>query len=169
MFACYIKTIRDFSRLLFLEGSFDEYRLASGRFVTAFTTEFDGSRPEPAEQDKAAGLDAPESHILWGQLKPLAFQLIKGTVPPKSFSLALIYHPEKTRGLMQEGIIKEEPSRLPLLLLNIRYREEKLLLTTGISEQGLDFPSAARLMALWDRQVRALLEELGLSQAIDEA
>ena len=160
MFACYIKTIRDFSRLLFLEASFDAYRLASGRFVTAFTTEFDGRGPEE---------EGSSDYILWGQVKPLAFQLIKGTVPPKSFSLALIHPSEKTRALLQEGNIKEEPGRLPLLLLNIRYREEKLLLTTGISEQGLDFQNAARLMGLWDRHVRDLLEELGFSQAIDEA
>lgn len=159
MLGLYIKTIRDFSRLLFLETPFDAFRLASARFVTAFTTDLDGSCPE-AEDSR--------DYIPWSQVKPLAFSLIKGTVPPKSFSVTLICPPEETMALLREEAIKEEPQRLPLLQLNIRYREEKLLLTTGISEQGLDFQSAGRLMALWDRRVRSLLEDMGLSQAIAE-
>ena len=157
MKAYYIKTLRDFSRRLFLESFFDEYLLIKGRFVTAFTTEFEGSAPEE---------NPSQPYIAWGQLKALAFQLIKGNVAPRSFSLVLAYPPEKTRALLSPEQRKGEPKELPLLLLNIRYREEKLLLSTGISEKS--FNPHSQTAPLWDSQLLRILEELGLSEAIYE-
>lgn len=157
MKAYYIKTLRDFSRRLFLDNSFDDYLLLKARFVTAFTTEFEGSATE----------DEPsQPFIAWSKVKPLAFQLIKGSVAPRSFSLVLAYPPEKTRALLAPEQKKEEPEELPFLLLNIRYREEKLLLSTGISEKS--FNPRSQTVPLWDGQLLKILEELGLSEAISE-
>ncbi|MBO4838618.1 MAG: hypothetical protein J5493_04525 [Lachnospiraceae bacterium] len=153
MLGLYVKTIRDFSRLLFLEPAFDDFLLAEGRFVTSFTTDFDGS----ATAEDAA------PYIRWEQVKPLAFQLIKGKVPPKSFFLALIYPSNKTKALLAQGGEPAEEA-LPLLFLNIRYREEKLMLTTGVSEKT--FRPHSGTAALWDKQVLRLLEDLGLGDAI---
>ncbi|MBQ6075169.1 MAG: hypothetical protein IJK86_03345 [Lachnospiraceae bacterium] len=156
MLGIYIKTIRDFSRLLFLEPVFDDFLLAEGRFVTSFTTDFDGS----------ATAEDVDPYIRWEQVRPLAFQLIKGKVPPKSFSLALVYPSGKTKALLAQGGEPADEDALPLLFLNIRYREEKLMLTTGVSEKTFRPHSGA--VALWDRQVRRMLEELGLGDAISE-
>jgi hypothetical protein len=157
MLGIYIKTIRDFSRLLFLESAFDDFLLSEGRFVTSFTTDFDGS---------ATAEDAETPYIRWEQVRPLAFQLIKGKVPPRSFSLALVCPAGKTKALLAQGGEPADEDALPLLFLNIRYREEKLMLTTGLSEKTFRPHSGAG--ALWDRQVRRMLEELGLGDAISE-
>lgn len=157
MLGLYVKTIRDFSRLLFLENSFDDFLLAEARFVTSFTTDFDGA---------ATAEDAPAPYVRWEQVRALAFQLIKGKVLPRSFSISLIYPPDKTKALLTQGGEPADEDALPLLFLNIRYREEKLMLTTGVSEKTFRPHSGAG--ALWDRQVRRMLEELGLGDAISE-
>lgn len=152
----YIKTIRDFSRLLFLEDHFDAYLLIRARFVTDFTTDFDGTLTDGT----AAGYNP------WGKIKSSAFQLIKGSVPPKSFSVMLALPVEKTRALLQEAADTGAGEESPLLLLNIRYQQEKLLITTGLSEKS--FQPGSPIGPLWDRQLLPLLEGLGLSQAIAE-
>ena len=110
--------------------------------------------------------DAETPYIRWEQVRPLAFQLIKGKVPPQSFSLALVCPAGKTKALLAQGGEPADEDALPLLFLNIRYREEKLMLTTGVSEKTFRPHSGAG--ALWDRQVRRMLEELGLGDAISE-
>lgn len=157
MLGVYIRTIRDFSRLLFLENTFDEFLFAEGRFVTAFATEFNGASQEE---------DAALPYVRWAQVREAAFGLIRGKVAPRSFYVALVCPPDKTKALLAQGGEEAEEDDLPLLFLNIRYREEKLMLTTGVSEKTFRPGSAAP--AIWDRQVRLLLGKLGLGNAISE-
>ena len=141
--------------LLFLRDSFDDFDLAEARFVTEFSAEFDGRIPEEGENS---------AYIKWGKLRPLAFQLIRGETLPKSFSLVLVYSREKTRDLLLSADRETPDSELPALFLNIRYRQEQMMLTTGISEKS--FYPDFELPRLWDRAVLNLLSDLGLEEAI---
>ncbi|MBO4872593.1 MAG: hypothetical protein J5496_04170 [Lachnospiraceae bacterium] len=147
--------LKDFTRHLFVSDSFDDFYLSEARFATSFTASFDG---------KILSENAPSPYISWGRLRPLAYQLIKGKELPKSFSLVLVYPEEKTAALLAAAGREADPENLPSLFLNLRYRQEQLMLTTGISEQSF-FPDF-ELPKLWDRQVLQILSERGLQDAV---
>ena len=149
--------LKDFTRHLFVTDSFDAFYLSEARFATSFSAQFDG---------KSLSENAPSPYISWGQLRPLAFQLIKGRELPKSFSLVLVYPEEKTAALLAAAGREADPENLPSLFINLRYRQEQLMLTTGISEKSFypDFELPKR----WDRQVLKILTELGLRDAVAE-
>lgn len=147
--------LKDFTQQLFLKEGFDFFFLSEARFATSFTAVFDG---------KAVGGGAISPYISWGQLRPIAFQLIRGRELPKSFSLVLLYPDEKTAALLAAAGRETDPENLPSLFLNLRYRQGQLNLTTGISEKSFypDFELPKR----WDRRVLDILAELGLSDAV---
>ncbi len=147
--------LRDFTQHLFIKDSFDSFFLSEARFATSFTAEFDG---------KALSENAPQPYISWGQLRPVAFQLIRGKELPKSFSLVLVYPTEKTAALLAAAERETDPEMLPSLFINLRYRQEQLMLTTGVSEKSF-YPDFG-LPKLWDREVLKILAELGLEDAV---
>lgn len=147
--------LKPLTSLLFLQESFDDFDLAEARFVTEFSAEFDGRLPEEGENP---------AYIKWGRLRPLAFQLIRGETLPKSFSLVLVYPREKTRSLLLAAGREPSHEDLPSLFLNIRYRQEQMMLTTGISEKS--FYPDFELPRLWDQALLRLLTDLGLRDLI---
>ena len=147
--------LKDFTQQLFLKEGFDFFCLSEARFATSFTAVFDG---------KALSETADDPYIRWGQLRPVAFQLIRGRELPRSFSLVLVYPNEKAAAFLAAAGRETDPENLPSLYLNLRYRQEQLVLTTGISEKS--FYPDFELPKLWDRQVLQILAELGLDDAV---
>ena len=150
-----VTRLRDFTQHLFLKDSFDFFYLSEARFATVFTAQFDG---------RSLGEAAAVPYILWGQLRPLAFQLIRGKELPKSFSVVLVYPKEKTAAMLAAAGREALSEDLPSLYLNLNYRQEQLKLTTGISEKS--FYPDFELPKLWDREVSAFLNALGLDEAV---
>lgn len=147
--------LKDFTQHLFLRESFDDFNLAQARFVTSFSTTFD-SRLSDTEDDSA--------QVKWSRIRPLAFQLIRGEDLPRSFSLVLVSPGDKTLSLLEEANLSPAANQLPSLFLNIRYRQEQLMLTTGIHENS--FIPNSELSRLWDKRVLEFLSALGLDEAI---
>ena len=150
-----VTRLGEFTRHLFVKDSFDSFYLSEARFATGFTAQFDG---------KTLSENAPAPYISWGQLRPVAFQLIKGKELPRSFSLVLVYPDEKTAAFLAAAGRDADPETLPSLFINLRYRQEQLMLTTGISEKS--FYPDFELPKLWDRQVLNILRELGLEETV---
>lgn len=150
-----VTRLGEFTRHLFVKDSFDSFYLSEARFATSFTAQFDG---------KSLNDNAPAPYISWSQLRPVAFQLIKGKELPRSFSLVLVYPDEKTAAFLAAAGRDADPDTLPSLFINLRYRQEQLMLTTGISEKS--FYPDFELPKLWDRQVLNILRELGLEETV---
>ncbi|MBP3729333.1 MAG: hypothetical protein J6H18_03605 [Lachnospiraceae bacterium] len=151
-----IQSVRDFSLHLFVRNSFDEYLLSEARFTTDFFTCFEGrcQRALPAQ-------DEPFAYVCWRQIKPFAYRLIQGKVLPESFFVSLIYPKDKTLEFISRHDLSAEMKDLPLLFLNLRYQQGKLLLTNGISEKV--FRPEMRTPSLWDKEVIRILEDLSLA------
>lgn len=150
-----VTRLKDFTQHLFLRESFDEFDLAQARFVTDFSTSFDGRLSDT--EDTAVP-------VKWARIRPLAFDLIRGETLPRSFSLVLTYPREKTLSLLEGAGLAPGEHQLPALFLNIRYRQEQLMLTTGIHEKS--FTPNSELSRLWDKTVLEIISALGLDEAI---
>ena len=156
MLGLYVRKLKEFNRRLFLEDSFDRFLVSSARFATDCTVSFDGS---------SLSRDSSDAYVHWAQIKPVAAQLVRGKAPG-SFQIVLILPKEKTAALLAAAGWEAAEDELPLLFLNLQYRQEQMTLTTGISEKTFgQFPG---LSSVWDKTVPALLSDMGLSDSLSE-
>lgn len=150
----------EFMRELLVRESFDRLVLIEASVATAFTTDINGSLIKEFVQDaEADNLRSIEKFVLYSQVRPMLYGLIKGDKPPISFKIIL--------GMSAEGLNafadrhKDELSELPLgLFINIRYENSKLSIISGASTTGLDLEK--NIDRLWDDYLTKLFTKKNL-------
>ena len=159
------KKLRDFNKHLFAETTFDAFLVPEAHFVTSFRTDFEG-QPSPAgAADAAAGSDgkaasADLSCVSWKELRPIALQLVRGQVPPKSFSIVMKLPEDQAESLLARGASPEDAGNVSGFYLNIRYAKEELMLTSGCMHKAFSLDRTWE--KAWDKHIEDFLSRLGL-------
>ena len=159
------KKLRDFNKHLFAETTFDAFLVPEAHFVTSFRTDFEG-QPSPAgAADAAAGSDgkaasADISCVSWKELRPIALQLVRGQVPPKSFSIVMKLPEDQAESLLARGASPEDAGNVSGFYLNIRYAKEELMLTSGCMQKAFSLDKTWE--KAWDKHIEDFLSRLGL-------
>ncbi len=159
------KKLRDFNKHLFAETTFDAFLVPEAHFVTSFRTDFEG-QPSPAgAADAAAGSDgkaasADLSCVSWKELRPIALQLVRGQVPPKSFSIVMKLPEDQAESLLARGASPEDAGNVSGFYLNIRYAKEELMLTSGCMQKAFSLDKTWE--KAWDKHIEDFLSRLGL-------
>ena len=159
------KKLRDFNKHLFAETTFDAFLVPEAHFVTSFRTDFEG-QPSPAgAADAAAGSDgkaasADLSCVSWKELRPIALQLVRGQVPPKSFSIVMKLPEDQAESLLARGASPEDAGNVSGFYLNIRYAKEELMLTSGCMQKAFSLDRTWE--KAWDKHIEDFLSRLGL-------
>ena len=146
MKAYQITNLKTFTRLLFSEDTFDSFLFREAAFQTASGIYLEGKRNQAfySEEDKKT-LSNPE-YLTWGEIRPLAFQILRGKRLPVSFKITLLH-----------------PDRLPALdrVCNIRYEQEQLLCITGTSSSSFSLDRQPEKD--WDKAFGAWMQEKQIS------
>ncbi|MDY3729762.1 MAG: DUF5721 family protein [Candidatus Choladocola sp.] len=116
---------KDFTSKLFVAETFDNFLLIEAEFVTTFRTSLDGQLSEKAEDGR--------SYALWQQVRPLAFQIIKGKQLPHSFKIVLKLSESNTAKTLSSLGVPLLPEDVGGLFLNIRYENQQIHCITGCS------------------------------------
>ena len=159
------KKLRDFNKHLFAETTFDAFLVPEAHFVTSCRTDFEG-QPSPAgAADAAAGSDgkaasADLSCVSWKELRPIALQLVRGQVPPKSFSIVMKLPEDQAESLLARGASPEDAGNVSGFYLNIRYAKEELMLTSGCMQKAFSLDKTWE--KAWDKHIEDFLSRLGL-------
>ena len=159
------KKLRDFNKHLFAETTFDAFLVPEAHFVTSFRTDFEG-QPSPAgAADAVAGSDgkaasADLSCVSWKELRPIALQLVRGQVPPKSFSIVMKLPEDQAESLLARGASPEDAGNVSGFYLNIRYAKEELMLTSGCMQKAFSLDKTWE--KAWDKHIEDFLSRLGL-------
>lgn len=163
----------DFMRKLLLQNVFDKFELVEGEVATMVTWSIDGSLKKEffdgsGDEDDDAGSvtvagDA-RRYCLWGEVKPVVYEMIKGKKLPVRFSFVLRLSEENTRWLLEKHQLLSLGDSLSGLFLNIRYQNRKLSCITGLSYKS--FVMDKSLDKIWDetagqflRQSQIVIEE----------
>lgn len=156
-----ILNIRNFTSQLFREATFDHFLVTEAEFATAFTVKIDGrqltSDPEgEAEDDQgsASKINSEDfiSFISWQELRPLAYQIIRGKKLPQHFHIVLKLNQENTnRTLTYLGFPEEGVG----LYLNLRYEQKMLFCITGCSRSTFSLDRS--LEKEWDNYIQGFL------------
>ncbi len=157
----------DFMRKLLLQNVFDKFELVEGEVVTMVTWSVDGSirkeffdngkEADETGADYAADAAAMRRYCLWGEVKPIVYEMIKGKKLPMRFSFVLRLSEENTRWLLEKYQLLSLGESLSGLFLNIRYQNRKLNCITGLSYNS--FVMDKNLDMVWDETARQFLRQ----------
>ena len=154
-----IKDVKNFMGKLLGSESFDSFLLAEGTITTYNTFVIDGHMVKEFfvgdvnDDNKLPPYEFSE----WKAMRSLCFDLIKGKKTPSSFKFVLLLSPqnlERTLSSIQSSFTGND---ITGVFLNIRFHNQQLILTTGISYRI--FSVDKTLDNEWDRLVKQFLKQ----------
>lgn len=151
MVALQIEDIRGFMSGLLVKNIFDKFYLCDGEIETLTSFRIGGRLNKGyftgEEQD---GLGEREN-VLWSEVKPLAYQIVRGHKLPLSMKFVLALSAENTQWLIEHNHLNVSYSDIAGLFLNIRYENQKITCITGTSFKT--FIMDKTLEQVWDDTV----------------
>ena len=94
---------------------------------------------------------------LWSEIKPFAYQLIKGHKPPVSFQFVLQLSDENTRWLLEKNKSSVPADAVEGLYMNLRYEKNEFSCVTGISFKTFILDKTVE--QLWDETVKTFFRQ----------
>lgn len=170
MIALQITNIRQFMGKLLGSGDFDSFLLEEASISTYNTFLIDGhqNRAFYSAEEWENEAVRPYDFSMWKTIRPICFDLIKGTRTPAAFHFVLHLMPQYIPALLQRGGATVAAEQVKAFVLNIKYDGASLTVVTGTAlHTFLPDKSPDRI---WDETVREFLarkeisfEESGLS------
>ena len=152
---------KDFTSMLFIGSVFDEFRLVSAQFTTFAEFSIDGHRYagfyDSEEKNRISSLQ--EELVLWKEIRPHAFNLIRGKKPPLRFQIVLQLPENSNVITLPESLFRQVPGTR--FYLNIHYRNQVLTCTSGVSMSG--FYPGFRPDPVWDQAVERFFADRSLA------
>ena len=94
---------------------------------------------------------------MWKTLRPLCFDLIKGTHTPTAFRFVLHLIPRHVESVLKSGETSIEARQVKAFVLNIKYDGTDLTIVTGTSYHTFLMDKTPD--NLWDQTVRQFLSK----------
>ncbi len=156
MIALSIPERKDFTSKLFLQNTFDSFLVARASFTTGISISIDGALHKDYFTD--AEWESMEQRDLarWSLLKPLCFQIVRGSRLPEQFNIVFVLSRANTEKLLGDGGFSFSAEQVGGLFLNVRYDRGALACTTGVSFTS--FVMDKTLERAWDDMVKRFLK-----------
>ena len=160
MIALELTNVKDFMNKLLIGEVFDNFLLQEAQITGAGSLSLSGQitkgfySEEELEEHKLSGL----RFLPFSMVKKTAFEMIRGKKTPSSFRFILLLSPEnqaKTISSVTTTSLKNE--EVTGLFINIKYQNQLLTLTTGISYNIFSLDKT--LEEQWDKMVMRFLTQ----------
>ncbi len=140
-----IKNHKAFMNELLMTDSFDMFLLKEAVIKTGNTYTIDGRENKEfyGNDPDIAELESPYDHATWQKMRPVITSFIKGRHTPISMHIILYLHPE-----LKANILMDNDQVTDQLILNVRYSDGTLTLTTGVAYREFTLDKEAE--RLWD-------------------
>ncbi len=158
MTAFQIIDIKDFMNKLLCTELFDHFLLPEASISTYVTHTIDGHlNPDFfSPEDEQYDLIQQTAISPFSLLRPVCFQLIKGTRTPLGFKFVFQLSRENQRRTIESAGCSFRPEDITGMFINLRYQDQKLTCTTGISYRIFSMDKS--LEQEWDRLVSVFLK-----------
>lgn len=159
MILCKITDKKDFMGKLLARDCFDSFLLKEASLHTFVSFQIDGHINKTFFQTEDTDSTSPiiYEYSQWKDIRPICFDLIKGKRTPTRFSFILYLKPEAVRSLFEKAEISFKNSLVQNLILNIRFEQGEMTITTGVDYSGFTLEKQAE--QLWDQTVRRFLDK----------
>lgn len=158
MIALQLVDIKDFMNKLLGTDLFDHFLLPEATINTYVNHTIDGHlnpdffHPEDEQYD----LLSQTAICPFSLLRPTCFQLIKGTHTPLAFKFVFQLSPENQKRTIEKSGCNFKPEDISGMFLNIKFQDQKLTCTTGISYKIFSMDKS--LEQEWDRLIRVFFK-----------
>ena len=153
MISIKITDIKKFTNSLFIDNTFDDFRLIEGSVSTFATYDITGRVNKNFYDDKS---NLPDYNS-WSMLKPCFFYLIKGKRLPLSFKIVLSCPDNIRQDLSSDSTCT--------FLVNVRFAGNLLSVTTGYSRSTFSLDKEPEKS--WDEFVLSFLNSHGFDYERD--
>ena len=145
-----ISNKKEFMNALLTSDAYDMFLLKEAKIKTANTITVDGRENKEFYGNDAdiTAIESPYEYAPWQKLRPMITNLIKGRHTPLSMQVVLYLNPE-----LAANILSDSAGSVDYLLLNIRFGEGTLTLTTAVAYREFTLDKEAD--RLWDAYAKA--------------
>jgi hypothetical protein len=152
-----IADTKDFMQKLLIQKVFDQFYLLEGEVSTFASFKIEGELKEDYYTSDETEILEGRKYALWSEVKPVAFQLMKGKKLPVHFRFILQLSDSNTEWLLKKYHLEHLKDHLKGLYLNIRYQDQKLICVTGLSYQT--FVMDKTLEHVWDETAQQFMKQ----------
>ena len=155
MVALQIQDIKIMMSQLLVHSLFDEFLVNEMDIDTATSLHLDG-RLNPAwySSDELEELNG-RTYGKWSEMKPVAYQFIKGTRTPLSMKIVFQVNQKQMVSLIEKSGLSFRPEDVNGLYMNLRYDSKGLTLITGTNLKLFSMDKS--LEHYWDDSVKQFL------------
>lgn len=154
MTALSILDVKEFMNILLRTDTFDSFLLAEGAITTCMTYRLDGHAKADffSPEDEPYPLVSQEPYIPFSLVRPVCFSIIKGKRTPSAFKFVFQLSSENQKRTVASINSNFSPEDISGMYLNLKYQEQKLTCTTGVSYQMFSMDKS--LEHAWDDMVK---------------
>ena len=146
-----IQDIKNFMAGMLTGNMFDKFYLCDGEIQTFTEFHLGGYLNRPYfDSEEWENLEGRKL-CLWSEIKPFAFQLIRGHRLPVRFKFVFQLSRENTVWLLEKHRLPVREEDIGGLFMNITYEHQKLVCTSGVSYKT--FIMDKTLEQCWDEAV----------------
>lgn len=149
MYAFYIDTkeVKAFMNCLLKTDSFDAFEVRNVSLTTLVDFSIDGIMNRDFLEEECDRI-----YCLWSELKPMIFDLIKGTKTPKQMKIVMA---------LSKNRLPEIHENCKTAFLNIIYENDIVTFTTGSSQ--INFSLDKSHEACWNKYVEDFFKGIGIA------
>lgn len=153
MLALKINTTKTFMHKLLIGDAFHVFSLVEASITTFNQFHIDGKlHMDFFDTDTEQQLSADKIiYSSWGDVKAYCYSIIRGKLPPLQFKFIMRLSPSQINILPANNIFSFSDSELSDLFLNIQFKNNELLCTTGIFSQIFTLDKTSE--TTWDNAV----------------
>lgn len=153
MLALKINTTKTFMHKLLIGDAFHVFSLVEASITTFNQFHIDGKlHMDFFDTDTEQQLSADKIiYCSWGDVKAYCYSIIRGKLPPLQFKFIMRLSPSQINILPANNIFSFSDSELSDLFLNIQFKNNELLCTTGIFSQVFTLDKTSE--TTWDNAV----------------
>ena len=156
---------KDFMAKLLVSDVFDVFRLQEASLITSVTYTINGRiRPDFYSSEEREQLTG--EFILWSEMRPRLFELIKGKNAPVSFRMTLSLDDDKMNALMAKESPEGHQSALRAFVINIRFENGAVNVMTGTSYDSFVLDKSEE--QIWDKAFTKFLSAKGIDFTLQQ-
>lgn len=163
MLAFQIKDTKSFMQVLLMKEYFDHFLVEEASITTFNTFHINGRIMKDfyTSEELEEHPEKKEEFSAWADIRPIAFQLIKGKKTPLGFQFVFHLHREAARKLLAKEECTVPENALKAFVLNIKYDGSRVTCITGTALNTFLMDKSADVV--WDQAMNQFLTKLNIN------
>lgn len=155
-----IKEVKNFMSRLFQKNDFDQFLVREAEVQSACSYKINGHRNQGFYTKEELEELPDRDYLRWEEIKPQAFQMIRGLKTPLLLTVAFLARREELEAVAAVSGAERIKEEIAGAYMNLKFQTGELVLATGVGFRT--FVPGKEFERAWDQHVKELLKEKGI-------